>query len=544
VQAKQTPKHVPVAGVLLIGAAAATTLLPWFHYGIPSGHDFEFHLNSWIEVLDHWQQGVAYPHWAAWAHYGYGEARFIFYPPVSWTLGGIMGAILPWKLVPGAFVWLALTLAGLSMFVLARNWLSLPSALFAAILYALNPYHLLVVYWRSAFAELLTAAYLPLLVLCLLRLEEHGKKMIAPIALLLAAGWLTNIPGAIMMHYSLAILVAWLAISRRSGDVIAYGAIAVFAAAALAAVYLWPVLHQKAWVSLDQVLSPGVRPQDNFLFAHSKDPDHDRFNHLVSMIAAWAFALFALVHVLWRGKQLAKLWWPLLVLGGSCVLLMLPFTALLWSYLPQLRYVQFPWRWLLVLNLVLTLAIAVAIRSWWPRLLVFVLALAPVAIGAHWMLMPWWDTAADIRELVDNHRNQIGDEGVDEYAPAGTDPYEVNQKAPLAKLEGAESGRITIKRWDDEHRVIAAATSSGGKLVLRSFNYPLWRASLNGREIRPETGPQGEIVVPLTGGDSQVEIVFTEGRDRLAGAIMSLLSLAAIGLWYNGCRRSMVLHEG
>jgi hypothetical protein len=169
--------------------------------------------------------------------------------------------------------------------------------------------------------------------------------------------------------------------------------------------------------------------------------------------------------------------------------------------------------------------------------------LAPVAIGAHWMLMPWWDTAADIRELVDNHRNQIGDEGVDEYAPAGIDPYDVNQKAPLAKLDNAGSGKIIIQHWDDEHRVIAATTSSGGKLVLRLFNYPLWRASVNGRQVTPETGPQGEIVVPLLAGDSQVEIVFREGRARLAGGIISLISLAALGLWNNRCRRSMVLHK-
>jgi hypothetical protein len=172
--------HIPrrhfALAVLAIGAASFCALLPWFHYGIPSGHDFEFHFNSWIEVLNHWKQGVAYPHWAAWAHYGYGEARFIFYPPASWTLGAALGAILPWKVVPAAYVWLALSLAGISMFVVARRWLSTLDALFAAILYALNPYHLVIVYWRSAMAELLAAAYLPLLLLCVLRLEKDGKR--------------------------------------------------------------------------------------------------------------------------------------------------------------------------------------------------------------------------------------------------------------------------------------------------------------------------------------------------------------------------------
>ena len=58
------------------------------------------------------------------------------------------------------------------MYRLAREWLRAPDALFAAVFYAFNPYHLLIAYWRSAYAELLAAALLPLLLLCLLRLNE------------------------------------------------------------------------------------------------------------------------------------------------------------------------------------------------------------------------------------------------------------------------------------------------------------------------------------------------------------------------------------
>ena len=89
------------------------------------------------------------------AYWGYGEARFLFYPPASWTLGAALGAALPWKMVPGAYCWIVLMLAGAAMYRLAREWLSTPDALFAAVFYALNPYHLLIVYWRSAYAELL-----------------------------------------------------------------------------------------------------------------------------------------------------------------------------------------------------------------------------------------------------------------------------------------------------------------------------------------------------------------------------------------------------
>ena len=138
-----------IVRVLALGAVSFLAITPFFWYGSPSGHDFEFHMFSWMEVLGQWKQGIIYPRWASLAHWGYGEARFLFYPPASWTVGAALGALLPWKLVPGAYSWLALTLAGVSMYRLAREWVPAQDALFAAALYAVNPYHLLIVYWAA-----------------------------------------------------------------------------------------------------------------------------------------------------------------------------------------------------------------------------------------------------------------------------------------------------------------------------------------------------------------------------------------------------------
>src|SRR5439155_1499752 len=127
-----------------IAIVAFCVVFPFAKLGIPSGHDFEFHFNSWIEVLAQWKQGVLYPHWAAMAHYGYGEARFIFYPPLSWTLGAALGALLPWKFVPAAYTWIVLTLSGCAMWLLARRWLPRADAIFVGAVYAANPYHLVI----------------------------------------------------------------------------------------------------------------------------------------------------------------------------------------------------------------------------------------------------------------------------------------------------------------------------------------------------------------------------------------------------------------
>jgi hypothetical protein len=519
----------------VIGTVAFGVVVPFFWLGIPSGHDFEIHFNSWVEVVDHWKQGVLYPHWAALAHYGYGEARFIFYPPISWKVGAILGMIVPWKLVPGAYIWIALTLSGISMFLLAKRWLSRNDALFAAVLYAANPYHLVIVYWRSAMAELLAAAYLPLLLLFILRSDtnEDGPRVVVPLSLLIAMGWLTNLPSAVMMNYSLALLALAVAILRRDFLLIAYGAAAVALGAALAAFFLVPVFHQQSWVNLGQVLAPGVRPEDNFLFtAVAGDPDHYRFNLLVSTVAVWQMAIVALGLFLARAMRRQEPWWPLAAWSAMATLLMAKFTLPLWLHLPELRYVQLPWRWLLCLNVPFAVLIVLATRRWWLRATIYAAMLAVVLLLWHRVQIPWWDDATDLREMVDNQHDGPGYEGTDEYVPAAADPYEIDQQAPRVLFQGNGRAEITIQDWKAESRRVIATTSAPGRLVFRLFNYPSWKVLVNGRTVVADTTPTtGLLMVPVASGENRVQITLVEGWDRTVGAAIAMVALGFLIFW-------------
>jgi hypothetical protein len=527
---KLRPIATPVA---LIAAVALCVVLPFLKLGIPSGHDFEFHMNSWIEVVDHWKQGTVYPHWAALAHYGYGEARFIFYPPFSWTLGGLLGLVLPWKLVPAAYTWIVLTLAGCSMFALARKWLSRRDAIFAATLYAANPYNLVIVYWRSDQAELMASIYIPLLLLFLLRMDEDGRRSVVPLGLIMAAGWLTNLPSAVMMNYSLGVLALTLTIRRRTLTVLWYAGSAVALGAMLAGFFLLPAYHQQNWVNISQVLAPGVRPEDSFLFAGTADPDHNRFNLLVSIIAVSQFAILAGAFIWGRSLRRHKLWLPLLAWSAVCALLMLSPTLPLWNHFPELRFVQLPWRWLLCLNLPFALLVAMSLQRWWLRIVVCVAMLGVLLTVWHRVQNPWWDNAGDIQEMLDNQQDGLGNEGADEYVPAGVDPYDADQKAPQVHFEGNGRAQITIQKWDAERRAIDASATSAGKLVLRLFNYPLWDVEVNGRQVETESTPDtGQMVVPVAAGKNSVRIRFVDGWDRKLGLLLSGVGFAVLVLLF------------
>jgi len=525
----------PISRAILLGVVSLLAVLPFFWQGSPSGHDFEFHMFSWMDVLSQWKQGIVYPRWAALAHWGYGEARFLFYPPASWTLGAALGALLPWRMVPGAYCWIVLTLAGAAMYRLAREWLSTPDALFAAAFYIVNPYHLVIVYWRSAYAELLASALLPLLLLCVLRLEEHGLRPALWLGVTLAAAWLINAPAAVIIHYSLAGLVTLKAVLARSWRPILQTGLAIMLGAALASLYLVPAMYEQKWVNIGEVLSPGVRPQDNFLFTTVADPDHNRFNLLVSTIAAAEIGAAAIAVWFSRryGVKQRTLWILLSTWIGGSVLIMLSMTNLLWRYLPELRFVQIPWRWLLCLNaalaILLAMPLAMGTRRWSARALVSAGLLAVVLIAGYRIQPPWWDTAPDIQEMSKAMSDGTGNEGIDEYVPAGADPYDVNKALPRITADSDEPAPAKIQTWGPEEKHFAVYTSEPENLTLRLFNYPAWEVTINGRHVDSQTTQgTGQMVIALPAGRDDVRVRFRRTPDRTLGGAVSLISLAVL----------------
>jgi hypothetical protein len=509
--------------------------IPFFFLGTPSGHDVEFHLYSWLEVVAQWKQGIFLPRWAGLAHFAYGEPRFIFYPPASWTLGALLTSVFPWTIASCVYIWIALVAAGVSMFLLARRWLDAPSAIFAAALYAANPYHLVIVYWRSSFAELLASCLVPLLLLFVLKAVDDGRwRAIVPLAMVLAGSWLTNAPAAVMIHYSFALLIVFFAWNRREPRLLLVGGGAVLLGASLAAFYLLPAIYEQRWINIAQAVSGGSQPLDNFLFVHTSDADHDAFNRLISWIAI--LEIMATLTAAWAAKSLREtrrdLWIVLASWAAACSLMMLSLTNLLWTYLPKLRFMQFPWRWLLCLSFVFTLFVVMGLRRWWMRVAIYVVAVIVIALAWHRIQAPWWDTSADLREMQDNMATGAGYEGTDEYTPTGADPTAIDKDARRVVVEGPAHAAIRVSQWIAESKALTAEMSAADQLAVRLFPYPAWRVEENGRAV--ETSAQagsGQMLIPVQVGMNRIQITFMRTWDRTAGGGISLAVWLGLILW-------------
>ena len=547
--------------VLALAISAGIALLlvsPFFWRGNASGHDISFHASSWLDAAGQWREGILYPRWTEWANYGFGEPRFIFYPPISWMLGAALSLVLPGNAVPGAFIFLVQTAAGLSMFALARRFFTPGAAVFSAACYASNPYALLIIYMRSDFAELLAGAFLPALLLAALQLcgliENQWRSVgraIAIFALLFAAVWLSNAPAGVMASYSMALLFAWAAFREKSLRPLIFGAVGLTLGFGLACFYLVPAAYEQRWVNIAQALATGLQPSQNFLYTQINDPEHNIFNWIASSVAVllklltWIAAVLTYrsardVHASQEKKEL----WPVLILlGAVATFLMLRPSEILWEHLPKLRFVQFPWRWMGILALpyaCLGAAVIARQRAVWIWASVVVLTVG--GTSAFLEHKAWWDSD-DIPSLQDAIADGQGFEGTDEYDPAGDDHYNLPQNGPqIQALPPEESpgpapkAEIRVLRWTAEDRELRIDSREPLRLAIRVLNYPAWQVKVNDKEVRPEH-PEGDtqMVLPLGAGSQLIDIRFVRTPDRSVG---SLLSAASVLLAFTTAFRS------
>jgi hypothetical protein len=536
---------------LLIPLAAFIAILPLLLQGCSCGHDFDFHILNWLEAARQFTHGNLHPHWAYTPAFNAGEPRFVFYPPLSWTIGAILGLILPWTWTPIAYTWLALTAAGLSLYYLASEFTPTAAATIAAVLYTVNPYMLFTAYERTAYAELLAAAVIPLLLHAILRGKVTVPRIAIPIALL----WLTNAPAAVMSCYALALLTvvrlinfttinpfhsdpSTEAVSSTEGTRsftaspameklasprlnsnsqtplrIAVNTIAgTTLGIGLAAFYILPSAYERRYVQIAMAIIPFYRIQDNFLFHKTGDAPHDQVLHTASIIAAILIAATIITLMTLRLTQnlrvphpsrsfregwdatisARRVFLPLAILTIAITLLQTPITQFIWTHAPELAFLQFPWRFLAILAAVLALAIALALNPFKLKPTTTIILTLTIAAALTYPTYRTFHQPCDLEDTVQArvalfHSDQ-GTDPTDEYTPTTADNDSLARNNPPYWLAQDPNAKAPLNSPTGPTPTHLTLNSSAPQiLILNLRNYPNWRITLNGAAITTPT---------------------------------------------------------
>ena len=591
----------------MILLAATLALVPQLIRGNSCGHDFDVHLVSWLDCVNAWKHGIPYPHWTPSPNYGAGEPRFVFYPPLTWMLGALLGLIFPWSFAPIALTFLTLAGTGLATRALALEALDDLPATLAGCVAIFSGFTLFTGYERAAFPEFAGGVWLPLLLLFALRDDQvphvsrfRGRGMdsestsepsrfhvgrifdgsTAPLAIALAGAWLSNLPLAVIATYLLAGVALIAAIARKTWVPILRAAIATPLGLGLASLYWFPAAFERNWVDIKQATQdPGYNFENNWLFVHNANPIlalHDTINHQASWIAI-SMIVVAVVSlaVCWRRGTLpiqkssgSSRWWIALAAIPVVVLFFsFPISRPLWYLLPEMRFLQYPWRWLEAVEAPMAIFFVAAV---WPsarRARIAVLAacsawFAAATIYAGTVFFQVCYPEDTVASTLADYRDGAGFEGMYEYEPPDADLSQIATGLPDACLVSDPSVELGKPDADDpdanpvwtpaqgicqatfvtvgdgaanpEHRQFHASIPHPGYLVLRLLSYPSWQIRLNGQLLngdRANSLPKrddGLIAVPVSQGPVNLTIDWKITPDVIAGRWISGISVLLV----------------
>jgi hypothetical protein len=514
--------------------------------------------------------------------------------------------------------------SGFTMYHLAKHYASPHIALLASAFYIANPYMLFCAFERTAFAELLAAAWIPLLFLAVLRPRPTVHGIAIPIALL----WLTNAPAAVMGCYTFA-LIATLRVTSsfiRSGTGLRAGTLGYPEASAsglitsrkrggfspgglhplnltltytlgtllglaLPAFYLIPAAYERRFVQVAMAIIPNMRYQDNFLFTNTADAAHNAVNHTASTLAITILALtittIAALCLQYRKKGVPEQFvisteaqsaqWrdlhlepaPLLIILTLLIAFLLtPLSTPIWAHLPNLPYLQFPWRLLTILSCVLTFSLTLLLNrvAWTSSLssisyLVSPLLFLALTFTAYHLYAQACDHPSLPTSIATLFSTGHGAPPTDEYTPTDADndhlrtnnpgywlATDLNSPAPNTTPTAAELNpniatddtpipdSQTLSTPAPHHITITTATPQ--YLILNLRDYPNWQVSRTNPKAEVtmirEHAQRGDglLAIALTEGTYNLDITWHRTLDQTLSLITSALALIALALTY------------
>ena len=581
-----------------MGLTALVLTAAGMHATVSCGHDYDFHLVSWLNVVHAWHQGVMLPEWAQTPAWQAGEPRFVFYPPLSWLLGAALGALSGsgaqgWTIATWGFIWLALVATGMATERLAREWLPDDLASVAGVLAVLAPYALFTAFERSALAELAAAPCFPLAMLYSAKAssgsgtppcaEQAGKGTAgiwSPatrwLAVVIASCWLINAPSGVMLCYTLAGIVLIVAAAERAVWPLGRALLAVLLGLGLAAFYLVPAALEQRWVQIDAANAIGMRIEDSWLFARHAVPEmafHDSVLHraswivlltvLIASLACWLAYRSGALH-----RRDRRFWLPLLLLLPVTLGMQLPPSQFLWHLLPKMQFLQFPWRLTIVLTAPLGNFLAVSLKPCRRRQRTRILCAGVLlAAGASFLLLHQPCDSEDnvAAQLVVDQ--QQGAPPTDEYTPSAADNAELaaglpagcllaTPQQPLGTVDAdgqrqwSEVGNNCLATvgepgWNGKHMTLDLHAPRAGFLVLRLRRFPAWHLSVNGHPaVEAAQRDDGLIVVAVASGANRIDLQWTPTPERIWGSRISLCALLILlaGAWIDRRRIAEPTH--
>jgi hypothetical protein len=517
-----------VWSVGLVAVAGIVVLLPALIRGIPAGHDLPNHLRLALPFYNAIHAGNLHPGWLLEANHGFGDPSLRFYPPaLYYLLAATRGLTGNWY--AGILLGFPLlsVLGGLGVYFWAR-FLPNNLAVLAGILYAFVPYRINEFYGASFLAEYAAAAVLPFAFGFVLRVcKDNRPGDVAGLALSFALLVMTNLPLAVIGSLSLLLYAAVTIEKARFRQSLLRLCLGVGLGLAASAVYWTTMVAELSWIR-NASLNPAedlvsyFDYRKNFVFSPFSLGNTNSWLASMLELATLAIAVAPLLMLVWPGWKLSRPVKGLLALLAFSLLMTTDLSRPLWFVIPKLKEVQFPWRWLAVSSIAVSILAAASIPFCRDRLRGKLRPVALVVIGVVLVAIAY--SGARIRDANYIPRFEFNSVINHVFARDSLDywlPIWVHERPqPMPHEVQATAREVRVTEWEPEQRSFSVGAGPAEEIRVRTFYYPHWQARTGDKLLAIRAGPDGVMLISIPADATIVKLDFIEPRRaRVATAV-------------------------
>ena len=483
-------------------------MLPLLHGKLTSGHDSLFYPPRVVTFEEGLKEGRILPRWTQEFAGGYGEPYFNFSPPLLYYVTSLFrfagAGVIDSLNFAVAFL---LLLSGFTMYLLAAEIFDRAGGLVAGAAYMYAPYTLTDIYVRAAYAEFSSFATLPLIFWSFYKLAQTRQiRYLIAAACSYALLLLCHNPVSLIFTPFLLLMILLSALRQRSRAVLLSQSAAFVLGLALSAFFWAPSLLEKKYIQIERLLQNALEYQNHFVYFRqlfnspwgygiSTPGPNDGMSFEIGAFYLAALGVGGLMLLMRRLLPNREQRWfvaLMLIMAAASIFFMTEASSIAWAYLPPLQYLQFPWRFLVIVAMASSILAAVPsvltrgrgrFVEWLPVLIIPVIILTSLSKCKPNAVHPYKDDFFKAENII---ARKLETSTVLEYRPkwVQNDP----PGPPASPLDlTAGSARLEVQqRSQTRYRFqIDARTPSYFRFNVHYF--PGWRVEVDGvgRDVEP-----------------------------------------------------------
>lgn len=506
-------------------------------------------------------QGQFPVRWVSDLGYGYGYPIYNFYGPLPYYAGSIFAhlgfsALIATKIMFG----IGILLLGWTTFALVASCWGSIAGLTAGVLVMYAPYHAVQIYVRGAVGEFWASAFIPVIMLGFLLVGSVRSRLkgvlIGSIGLaaIILSHTLSGFVAIVSCFIFLFGYVGYMFLNKSSWDrtvFLSYVGIISFGLGL--SVFFWlPAFTEMQFTSVAGQIGSSASYKDHFVclsqfwsspwgFGGSTPGCVDGLSFKLGKI----HILLALIgFLLWiRAKKFHynSLYIVAigLVVGG--VVFATAISTPLWSILPQFAYIQYPWRFITVIELGLAIfATSLVLQK--SQVLSGGIAASIIALtmwNNAYLFVPQYsypraDKAFVTQEEIRFRISKISDE----YLPSAVLRPTSQSEVVFDTIEATGAALVTKVRDEATYAVYRISSDQSLNVRINKAYFPGWRYWVNDVEVYPRI-THGLPNITLPSGLTEITIRFIDTPVRIVGNVLSVGFVVALFFYYGKSKKTI-----